>query len=277
MILQPVAPLMKNKRLVIVADRALHYVPFAALPEPVAANGHANGERPSSESATELSGQPLTVNHEIVSLPSASVLALLRQQYKDRKPAPKAVAVLADPVFNRHDPRVAPESVRTSDDAGQPKIGVQSSLARQIDISRSATPRLSSTHRKDELDDVLQASSFSEDLLTRSAGDLGLSRNGQLALPRLRYTREEADAIYAVTPRSRALEATDFRANRVTMSEAVSHDSLPNIVQFDHVTKKFGNLTVIRDVTFSVKDLPNKGEFISILGPSGAASRRCSG
>lgn len=216
MILQPVAPLMKNKRLVIVADGALHYVPFAALPEPVAANGHANGERPSSESATEASGQPLTVNHEIVSLPSASVLALLRQQYKDRKPAPKAVAVLADPVFNRHDPRVAPESVRTSDDAGQPKIGVQSSLARQIDISRSATPRLSSTHRKDELDDVLQASSFSEDLLTRSAGDLGLSRNGQLALPRLRYTREEADAIYAVTPRSRALEATDFRANRAT-------------------------------------------------------------
>ena len=53
------------------------------------------------------------------------------------------------------------------------------------------------------------------------------------------------------------------------MSEAVSHDSLPNIVQFDHVTKKFGNLTVIRDVTFSVKDLPNKGEFIAILGPSG--------
>jgi NitT/TauT family transport system ATP-binding protein len=45
--------------------------------------------------------------------------------------------------------------------------------------------------------------------------------------------------------------------------------SLPCVVQFDHVTKRFGSLTVIRDVTFSVPDLPHKGEFIAILGPSG--------
>jgi NitT/TauT family transport system ATP-binding protein len=43
----------------------------------------------------------------------------------------------------------------------------------------------------------------------------------------------------------------------------------PNVVDFVHVTKRFGNLTVIRDVTFSVSDLPDKGEFIAILGPSG--------
>jgi len=42
-----------------------------------------------------------------------------------------------------------------------------------------------------------------------------------------------------------------------------------NVVDFRHVTKRFGSLTVIRDVTFSVADLPNKGEFIAILGPSG--------
>jgi NitT/TauT family transport system ATP-binding protein len=42
-----------------------------------------------------------------------------------------------------------------------------------------------------------------------------------------------------------------------------------NIVDFHRVTKRFGHLTVIRDVTFSVPDLPNKGEFIAILGPSG--------
>jgi NitT/TauT family transport system ATP-binding protein len=45
--------------------------------------------------------------------------------------------------------------------------------------------------------------------------------------------------------------------------------ALGNIVEFEHVTKQFGKLTVIRDVTFSVKDLPGKGEFIAILGPSG--------
>jgi NitT/TauT family transport system ATP-binding protein len=43
----------------------------------------------------------------------------------------------------------------------------------------------------------------------------------------------------------------------------------PNVVDFSHVTKRFGKLTVVRDVTFSVPDLHEKGEFIAILGPSG--------
>jgi len=45
--------------------------------------------------------------------------------------------------------------------------------------------------------------------------------------------------------------------------------AVPNVVDFRNVTKRFGALTVIRDVTFSVEDLPNKGEFVAILGPSG--------
>ena len=45
--------------------------------------------------------------------------------------------------------------------------------------------------------------------------------------------------------------------------------TLPNIVEFRGVTKRFGDLTVIRDVTFTVPDLPNTGEFVTILGPSG--------
>ena len=43
----------------------------------------------------------------------------------------------------------------------------------------------------------------------------------------------------------------------------------PNVVDFRKVTKRFGALTVVRDVTFSVEDAPDKGEFIAILGPSG--------
>jgi NitT/TauT family transport system ATP-binding protein len=43
----------------------------------------------------------------------------------------------------------------------------------------------------------------------------------------------------------------------------------PNVVDFAHVTKRLGNLTIVRDVTFSVPDLDDKGEFIAILGPSG--------
>jgi NitT/TauT family transport system ATP-binding protein len=45
--------------------------------------------------------------------------------------------------------------------------------------------------------------------------------------------------------------------------------NVPNVVQFDRVTKRFGNRTIIRDVTFTVRDLQDKGEFIAILGPSG--------
>jgi NitT/TauT family transport system ATP-binding protein len=53
----------------------------------------------------------------------------------------------------------------------------------------------------------------------------------------------------------------------VSVSEPA--DQLPRVVEFDRVTKRFDDLTVIRDVTFSVADLPDKGEFIAILGPSG--------
>jgi len=54
----------------------------------------------------------------------------------------------------------------------------------------------------------------------------------------------------------------------VTEAEVKPADP-PNIVDFRSVTKRFGARTIIRDVTFSVRDLPAKGEFIAILGPSG--------
>ena len=89
MILGPIAAELKNKRLLIVSDGILQYVPFAALPNPLAADAH-----------------PLILDNEIVSLPSASVLAVIRQETANRKPAGKALAVLADPVFSTSDPRV---------------------------------------------------------------------------------------------------------------------------------------------------------------------------
>ncbi len=53
------------------------------------------------------------------------------------------------------------------------------------------------------------------------------------------------------------------------VSEAAASTRAPNVVDFRSVTKRFGSVTVIRDVTFSVPDLPAKGEFVTILGPSG--------
>ena len=89
LLLAPVATELKNKRLVIVAEGILQYVPFSTLPSPGAD-----------------SSRPLIVDHEILNLPSASVLALLREDAAQRKPAAKAVAVLADPVFSANDSRL---------------------------------------------------------------------------------------------------------------------------------------------------------------------------
>lgn len=89
-ILGPVAAELKNKRLLIVSDGALQFVPFAALPDPAATDSRS-----------------LIVDHEIVTAPSASVVALLREENANRKPAAKTIAVLADPVFSNDDSRVS--------------------------------------------------------------------------------------------------------------------------------------------------------------------------
>ncbi|HEX3532004.1 MAG TPA: CHAT domain-containing tetratricopeptide repeat protein [Thermoanaerobaculia bacterium] len=83
LLLEPVAPLLPGKRLLIVSDGILQNVPFAALPEP----------------GTGPNGEPLVTRHEIVALPSASVLGELRRETTGRAPAPKSLWVLADPEF----------------------------------------------------------------------------------------------------------------------------------------------------------------------------------
>jgi len=41
------------------------------------------------------------------------------------------------------------------------------------------------------------------------------------------------------------------------------------VIAFENVTKKFGHMTAVKDVTFRIYDRPGNGEFIVILGPSG--------
>jgi CHAT domain-containing protein len=48
----------------------------------------------------------LIASHEIINLPSASVLGILREETKNRPRATKMVAVFADPVFGPQDPRI---------------------------------------------------------------------------------------------------------------------------------------------------------------------------
>jgi CHAT domain-containing protein len=90
MLLGPVATRMAGRRILVVADGALQYLPFAALPVP----------------GSPKDAVPMIAEHEIVGLPSASVLAVLRRESRTRTPPGRAVAVLADPVFEPDDPRL---------------------------------------------------------------------------------------------------------------------------------------------------------------------------
>ncbi|HEY0783415.1 MAG TPA: CHAT domain-containing protein [Thermoanaerobaculia bacterium] len=130
-----------ERRLAIVADGALHYIPWDVLPEP----------------ASTGPPRPLLARHEVVELPSASVLAALRRggQLDPRPAAPRLAVVLADPVFAASDPRV----VHPAGEAKQP--------------------------RRDEA-----------------------------ALPRLRFSRQEAQAIAAIPAPGEVATELDFAADR---------------------------------------------------------------
>ncbi len=247
MLLGPAAAHLGKKRLLIVAEGALQYAPFAALPEPyyqranpqapaaqvdrkavsqknkmptakqqksVARNAKstkpdprsAKGDprqsklapnsakrdprqsKPDPNSANRNSQTairvPLIVNHEIVSLPSASTIAVLRRELEGRQPAPKTLALLADPVFEQDDERVksvAPTSEKPTSTAA-PKVAEQRLI---------------------------------KHLKSNSAEKQGLSR-----IARLPYTRQEASEISSLIPESERKESLDFEASLATATSA---------------------------------------------------------
>ena len=86
LILDPIRPRINAKsRLVVVPDGALQYVPFAALPLE--------------------KGEPMVTRYETVSVPSASLIPLLRS--RARGVSLRRVALIGDPVFGPQDARVA--------------------------------------------------------------------------------------------------------------------------------------------------------------------------
>ena len=154
MLLGPAASRLGAKRLLIVADGALQYLPFGALPAPeTERQGDGETRRKGKPRLIPPSPRlpvvftPLIVNHEIVHLPSASALAVLRRELAGRQPAAKAVAVLADPVFSADDPRV-----KTSDKAQAGKE-IPSELTRAISDVRGELRRLLMT--RDEAENIL--------------------------------------------------------------------------------------------------------------------------
>jgi CHAT domain-containing protein/uncharacterized protein HemY len=196
MLVAPAAPLLEKKRLVVVGDGALHYIPFAALPapetppsgavslEPKSGNTAHNENADARRKASDF-GKPLIVEHEIINLPSVSVLAALRENASGRKQAPKLVAVLADPVFDETDARV--------------RGGMKGSAVRKA----SAVSHQTITSAPQDAS-VVQAG--------LDTGVIGSSTS----VPRLPFSRREAAAILASAPASQSKVALDFGASRAT-------------------------------------------------------------
>jgi len=114
-VIEPAAAMIGEKRLLVVADGALNYVPFEVLLKTADAGDFA-------------SLGYLVKSNEIVYAPSASVVGAIKQQRA--KTTSRALLVIADPVFNSNDARAKKGTAApASADADVRGLGIQSALA----------------------------------------------------------------------------------------------------------------------------------------------------
>src|SRR5204862_5681716 len=112
-VLEPAAQLIGDKRLLVVADGALNYIPFEALV--------------TSPGVSDFAAAPYLIKtNEIVYAPSASVIAAIRQQ--TARPSGRAVLILADPIFNSSDKRAKDVPLTARPVADTRGLGLQSAV-----------------------------------------------------------------------------------------------------------------------------------------------------
>lgn len=175
MLLAPAAEQLRGKRFLIVPDGPLLQVPFAALPDPTASQP-----------------QPLIVAHEVVVLPSASVLGVLRHESRGRRSVVKQLVVFADPVFEQDDPRVTSQT--------EPNL-IRSDLTSRNHSAQSSVARDSTPATRD---------------FDRAAGEADIL-DSTLRIRRLPFSREEATRIFSFANRDVSVEQLDFNASRATV------------------------------------------------------------
>ncbi len=93
---------LNQKRLLVVGDGILQFIPFGALPS-LRPDRRMTPARLKGQFAPYM--QPLFLTNEIINLPSASILAKIRQRHNNRPTPAKELAIFADPVFNHRDRR----------------------------------------------------------------------------------------------------------------------------------------------------------------------------
>ncbi|MEQ8465073.1 CHAT domain-containing protein, partial [Coleofasciculus sp. E1-EBD-02] len=126
-----VAEQLTKKRILVVADGALQYIPFAALATP--------------ETADTDTPIPLINQYELVNLPSSSTLGIIRDQINGRQEASKQLAILADPVFTNNDNRV-----KNAPSRGTETNLNQALLNRSVRVSEINLSRLPGTRTEAE-------------------------------------------------------------------------------------------------------------------------------
>jgi CHAT domain-containing protein/Tfp pilus assembly protein PilF len=145
-VLGPVNSRLGTKRLLIVPDGALQYVPFQIL----TAAGPTNSG--SAETAMVREPRALVMDHEIVNEPSASTLALLIDDTVGRKPAAKTIAVFADPVFEADDPRINSANQNSSSATSQLQDSDSQRALRDVGVAQQGghIPRLQASRLEAE-------------------------------------------------------------------------------------------------------------------------------
>jgi CHAT domain-containing protein len=219
-LLAPAAAQLEAKRLVIVATGALQLIPFNALPDPTSLTASFTENSP-----------PLISKHELVTLPSASTLAILRRHRSPRATQTKSVAILADPVFSRDDERFAEAAMNnTANSNSMLRVRTNSTLTTEAsgrDSDQSAEPD--------------QAQTYS-------------------TLPRLFRTRWESEQIAAMFPRGAALQALDFASNRDTATgEEVSGSAIIHFATHTVINNQHPELSGIALSMFDRRGQPQDG------------------
>ncbi len=126
-VLEPVAGIVGEKRLMIVADGALNYVPFEVLLK-------------TADPGDFSSLGYLVKTNEVVYAPSASVVGAIKQQRT--KATGRSMLIIADPVFNSNDARARKGPAAAAGDAEVRGLGIQGAL---VDVAGSTTPASNAT------------------------------------------------------------------------------------------------------------------------------------
>ena len=121
-VLEPAAAIIGEKRLMVVADGALNYVPFEVLLK-------------TADAGDFSSLGYLVKTNEVIYAPSASVVAAIKQQRT--KATGRSMLIIADPVFNSNDARANKGPAPAPNDAEVRGLGIQASLT---DVAGATTP-----------------------------------------------------------------------------------------------------------------------------------------